>query len=59
MSRFTKEPKQTVLYVNSAIDRTPNDNYNSNKFTTYLSQPIRTFSGAINIRAQQIEVPNT
>lgn len=58
MSLLQKE-KQAVLYINSMIDRLPTDELNSNKFTTYLSQPIRTYSGNIKVRPQTIEVPNT
>lgn len=55
---MSRQPNESILYINSVIDRLPTDDLNSNEFTVYLSQPIRTYGANIKIRLEQLEIPN-
>lgn len=54
-----KIPKESILYINSLIDRLPSDDLNSPEFTVFLNTPIRTYGNNIKIRLEQLEIPNT
>jgi len=48
--------KNSVLYINSNLDRRPTDPLDSNQFTTYLANPIKSYTGKVKIKLQAIEL---
>lgn len=51
--------KNSILYINSNLDRKPSEPLNSSSWTTVLSHPIKTYSGKIKMKLLEIEAPNT
>ena len=50
--------KNSILYINSNLDRKPSENLNSSSWSTVLSHPIKTYSGKIKMKLEQIEFAN-
>lgn len=51
--------KNSILYINSNLDRKPSEPLISSSWTSVLSHPIKTYSGKIKMKLLEIELPNT